>query len=1210
MPFRPSVGSMIQIGQTTLTFSEHPSAKGMPYGQAGRKATVYQVVDEQSARHALKVFTRVFQTEQTARGAKRLEAFADLPGLEVCRRLVINPEDHSELLQQHPELLYCVVMPWVEGNTWQECVLGCMPVTEAQSLEMAKKLSIALSEMEKAGLAHCDLSGANVIISFTSVGIDVMFVDVEDMYGPEFEKPSSLPIGTPGFNHKGLSKGSWFGNADRFSGAVLLVEMLAWCDDRVRRIAYGDTFFDPKEMQSSSERYQVILRALRDHWGNWIGDLFAKAWYSETLEQCPSLNDWNRTIQAGGELPLEEILAEIEKEIDKANWEEVVALCDRATGRYGYHLEVGNWKARTEKVMDLNRELTESWKLAISTGQTKDWQVCLASLRSLVYYDRDRPVYHSQIAFAQQEFDAALMIDQVEQCIQKDLWRDAQSLLDNTQTQSPRFAQLKAQVDLQVQKQVEFEQQRTIAMKSIANEDWGCAIAACQKGLALGLDGCVLQPLLEKAYAGRERSQRIQQGMDEASQLLADQAWEQAQEKAELLLKEYPDAQMVQVFWQDVQQKLKHVNGLARARSLIAAKDYQGALAQLQSIPFSFLDAADLEMITRANLSWQEQLETARRTYDARKVLNLAEHVPPGGGVTGGLRKWAEEELALEEAILAARDRFDLDTASDLLIRLPKDHPEHSRLNSWLEDQCALQKQIEQAQRANDGETVEKLVSSQPDGYPHRMELLQWAKEEIERKANLRTWKEKFQWRKVLQVAEAAPFGYPDREELIIWCNRAREAHEQVDVLCERYDLEGLEAALPSLEEDDPRRGEAKVWLTREQNRVRQVEAVCAAGNAEEIRNLLAEAPGAFPQREELLVWADEQEKINQEIEAIYSTYDLKLAQGYLEKLSLEDPRYQALSTWYKQESARAEQINQGLQTYQYQQVLNALASVSRNYPNLDEARNWALGWIQAEEEIDQALAEENLQVLDAYLKQLPQGQPKREPIERLKEEIAQRINQLAGLQKAAAQAMKRGQWEVVMNSCRQALVYKEAGSEFREMMAAAEQGLLQARQTRQVLEQIRSLLQQGHMEQALRQCHLALQTDPQNEEARLLFLRIREQMVLQAKKLDQAGTWRKSARIWASLQEHSPLPAGAAPGQSPDPFLASITPQVNRARQMRNKEIGRLLIVAVIVVVVVALVVSLVYLLLMSGSGSTSWLDLSNMLVDVFGEGRLLWNL
>ncbi len=1189
MPFRPTIGSTIQVGQKILSVSPHPSAKGMPYGQQGRKATVYQVVDQQGDRHALKVFARMFQTEQTARGAKRMEAFASFPGLEVCRRQVITPEQHVDLLQKHPDLLYSVLMPWVEGNTWQECVLGCRPITEEQCLSMAQNLSAGLAEMESAGLAHCDLSGANVIVSFDDDATGVMLVDVEDMYGPQFEKPSALPIGTPGFNHKEVAKGSWFATADRFSGAVLLAEMLAWCDDRVRRIAYADTFFDPKEVQISSDRYQIVLRALRDRWGDRIGDLFARAWYSDTLDQCPTLKEWNRAIQLQDEPPLNVYLAEIESQASQANWEEVISLCDRTTSRYGYHLEVMNWKARSEKVTALHQEMSAAWKLAVSTGQTGDWQACLASLRSLMYYDMDRPIYHNQIDFAQHEFDAALMLDQAEQCVQKDLWRDAQSLLNSIQSQSPRYAGLKGEVDLRVQKQAEFDQQHTIALQSIAGEEWARAIVACQKGLALGLDGTALQPLLEQALAGRERAQRIQQGSDEVNRLLSEQAWEQARARVEQLLQEFSDAALVQMLWQDVQKKLKYVHGLELARSMIAAKEYQSALSQLQSIPFGFLDAAELETVARENLSWQELLESARKAYDARKVLNLAENVPSGGGSTGGLRKWAEEELALQAAIQAAYTCFDLASAPVLLAQLPKDHPEHQRLSAWLEKQRELLQQIEQAQRAYDGETVLKLVRPLPEDYPRRAELLHWAEEETTRGANLRTWKTAYDWDSVLQAATAAPQDYPDRDEWIAWASAVRTAHQQIEALCQQYDLDASALALTRLDVDDPKRGEVKVWLAREQGRARQVEAAQAEQDAEAVLNLLREAPPAFPNREELLDWANEQTRINREIEAIYSNYDLEQAKFSLETLPQADPRRADLQAWYEQELARADLIQESMQTYQYQQVLAALASAGQGYPELEETRNWAFGWIQAEAEIDRALADEDMQVLDAYLEQLPPGHPKREAIEQLQQDLAKRITQLASLQKTAAQAMKKGQWEAVMNSCRQALVYKEAGSEFREMMAAAEQGLLQARQTRKVLEQVREILQQGRMEPALSLCRAALQADPRNEEARLLFLRIREQMLLQAKKSDQAGTWRKSTRIWNSLQEHGALPVELAAGLSSDPFLASITPPANRARQMRTKELLRLMVVVVIVVVVVALVGTLVYVLSTSGGGTAS---------------------
>src|SRR5258706_13296198 len=163
-PFRPAVNSKTTISGTEYFFTEHPAAKGMPYGQTGRRATVYQVQNG-SGLHALKVFTKAFQTVHTETGAHRIAAFAGLPGLQVRSRTVLTRENNPALLGQYPDLEYAVLMPWVEGQTWQEILLSRQPLTQEQSLLLARKFAITLAMMEKKGLAHCDLSGPNVLVS-------------------------------------------------------------------------------------------------------------------------------------------------------------------------------------------------------------------------------------------------------------------------------------------------------------------------------------------------------------------------------------------------------------------------------------------------------------------------------------------------------------------------------------------------------------------------------------------------------------------------------------------------------------------------------------------------------------------------------------------------------------------------------------------------------------------------------------------------------------------------------------------------------------------------------------------------------------------------------------------------------------------------------------------------------------------------------------
>jgi len=288
MSFRPTIHSKITITAGDYSFTEHPAAKGMPYGQTGRRATVYQVQDARGSFHALKVFTNAFRTAQTESGARRIAAFANLPGLQVCSRTVLTRQNVVSLLGQYPDLEYAVLMPWVQGQTWQEILLARQPLTAEQSLALARSFASILATMEQNGIAHCDLSGPNVLVA----GATVALVDVEDLYAPGLEQPAKLPGGSAGYGHKTAAGGLWRADADRFAGAVLLAEMLSWCDERVRRIAVGEQYFDVSELQTGCDRYQLLSRSLKEKWGQAVAILLERAWYSPALSDCPMLAEW------------------------------------------------------------------------------------------------------------------------------------------------------------------------------------------------------------------------------------------------------------------------------------------------------------------------------------------------------------------------------------------------------------------------------------------------------------------------------------------------------------------------------------------------------------------------------------------------------------------------------------------------------------------------------------------------------------------------------------------------------------------------------------------------------------------------------------------------------------------------------------------------------------------------------------------------------
>jgi hypothetical protein len=302
MPFQATVSGTLDIDGVLYCFAEHPAAPGMPYGQQGRQATVYQLVLQNGEKQALKVFKLRFQAPSLVTLSTRIAAFTDLPGLRVCQRTVLTARRHTSLLRQYPDLTYAVLMPWIEGPTWTEVMLRKRQFTAEQSLQLARSFVEVLAAMEERGVAHCDLSGPNVLLPGLAEPVNfpshsaVELVDVEQMCGPGLERPEALSGGSLGYAHHSVSAGSWESKGDRFAGAVMLAEMLGWCDERLREAAWGESYFEPLGMQTENQRFDLLLSVLRQRWGDGIPELFQSAWASDTLADCPTFGHWLVTL--------------------------------------------------------------------------------------------------------------------------------------------------------------------------------------------------------------------------------------------------------------------------------------------------------------------------------------------------------------------------------------------------------------------------------------------------------------------------------------------------------------------------------------------------------------------------------------------------------------------------------------------------------------------------------------------------------------------------------------------------------------------------------------------------------------------------------------------------------------------------------------------------------------------------------------------------
>jgi hypothetical protein len=189
-------------------------------------------------------------------------------------------------------------MAWVPGETWQELIAGRVELRSDQSRAFAAGFARTLSEMEARHIAHCDLSGPNVMTTLEPPTIAL--VDVEELYAPSLTRPDRFPAGEAGYAHPVAAQGLWQPDADRFAAAVLLAEMLGWFDERVREAAGGKHYFAPEELQQDSARARLLRTVLLEQWGEGVATLFDRAWVSETLQGCPTALEWLMALNYAG----------------------------------------------------------------------------------------------------------------------------------------------------------------------------------------------------------------------------------------------------------------------------------------------------------------------------------------------------------------------------------------------------------------------------------------------------------------------------------------------------------------------------------------------------------------------------------------------------------------------------------------------------------------------------------------------------------------------------------------------------------------------------------------------------------------------------------------------------------------------------------------------------------------------------------------------
>lgn len=300
--FKALPGDSLAIDGVVFRFAEPPAAPGYVFGQEGKAGIVYRL-DEPGSRcsHALKVFKPSYRAPELAEIGQKLSQFARLPGLSVSKRTVLTSATHPNLLQQNPELEFAVLMPWINGPSWWEIICSRRLLERALSRKLARQLCQVFAGLEQEGVAHCDLSGANIVLpelELPNSGIEL--VDIEQMYSCNFGRPSKLTAGSPGYSRH---CDDWSAPSDRLSGAILLAEILGWSDSRILRSSSAESYFEAEEIGKSSSRFDTMSGVLREHYGDETALLFDLAWKADSPAECPKLRHWHSVLSKAPDTP-------------------------------------------------------------------------------------------------------------------------------------------------------------------------------------------------------------------------------------------------------------------------------------------------------------------------------------------------------------------------------------------------------------------------------------------------------------------------------------------------------------------------------------------------------------------------------------------------------------------------------------------------------------------------------------------------------------------------------------------------------------------------------------------------------------------------------------------------------------------------------------------------------------------------------------------
>lgn len=275
----------------------------------GGQASVYCLTDDNNREWLLKKFLPGREPE-----AAYVNAIQSLipcrQGLESgFERRVLKSASVSDSDYCNPEFESwidgTILMREVDAPTWAELAAsvrgGAKTLSRVERLFLCGKLSEKVDWLESAGLAHRDLSAANVMVD--PVNVEVHLVDWDSLYHHGLELPSNATPGTDGYMAPFVRAGgaadarvTWQEGADRFALAILNAEILAANTESA--VAAGGGLFEQDDVYNRTGRTVFDVRNYLQHFFPGAAKFLDAALAAPAFEKCPSPSDWINLMSA------------------------------------------------------------------------------------------------------------------------------------------------------------------------------------------------------------------------------------------------------------------------------------------------------------------------------------------------------------------------------------------------------------------------------------------------------------------------------------------------------------------------------------------------------------------------------------------------------------------------------------------------------------------------------------------------------------------------------------------------------------------------------------------------------------------------------------------------------------------------------------------------------------------------------------------------